>query len=336
MVKKLFGKILVEKDSKKKHVRSQYLDTLKIIENLKKIQLIPTLFLSIVLYLFSIDIITAMILGYSPKDYLYLIDIKKVVYINSAVLILFTLIGIIIKKSFIASAIAVSILTIIYALYNGLEIEKLLNVMAFLFFFVAALSFNVYDKAVDHFVDKPWNKVLISSIASILMSVFFMQFISNNLNNWKIIEFHNSKIEITKPITAHTLIEAKSLNSTHLQSLNQNLKVYMNSQLSYKLAKQIYGIDLVNSQNYILIPHDGSQSGNFEVTSNYYDVNDVKNIFIINPNSCHKNKCKLHTLITKQVNKNDISKGYQLISKYTYEVELKNTITDKAEEVKGF
>ena len=309
------------------------MDTLKIIENLKKIQLIPTLFLSIVLYLFLIDIIIAMLLGYSPRDYLYLIDIKKVIYINTIVLIFFILIGIIIKKSFIASAVAVSIFTLMYAIYYDLEIEKLFNVMIFLFFFIAALSFNAYDKFVEHFADELWIKILISGLASLFMSIFFIGLISNNLNNWQIIEFQNNKINIIKPITPHTILEAKSLNSAHLQNLNQNLKIYMNSQLSNKLSKQIYEVELSNNQDYLLIPYDGLQSNNYEVTSNYYDVNDVKNIFIINPNSCNKNKCELHTLITKQVNKNDLSKGYQLISEYTHEVDLTNTLT---QQVKGF
>jgi len=70
------------------------------------------------------------------------------------------------------------------------------------------------------------------------------------------------------------------------------------------------------------VPYDNFQFKGYFFTVNYYDVGDIKNIFIINPATCNTNECELHTLILKRRNKNDVTKDYNLISIYTKKVLL--------------
>jgi len=103
-----------------------------------------------------------------------------------------------------------------------------------------------------------------------------------------------------------------------------------------KLSEKIYKQDITNKENFILIASNDTIINHKPITTYYYDNDNIKNLFIINPNSCNKNICQLHTIIAQQVNKNDISKGYTLISEYTHKVDLENTLPNELENIKGF
>jgi len=200
----------------------------KFLDSINNIKLIPTLYLFMILYFFSIDIITAKFLGYHAKDIFLLIDIQKVIYTTAMMILFFSLIGLMVKKSLIASITVVIIFTVLYAPNYNTSIEDAVNIVGTIFILVVILAYNFYDKIISYFDD---NGLILNSIRigiSLFIGIFIYLQISTNINNWKVFKFKNNKVELKQFITPRIIFEPKSLNPIYLQSLNQSLKVFVN------------------------------------------------------------------------------------------------------------
>ena len=247
-----------------------------IIDGLKKIKLIPTIFLTFALYLFSIDLLTIILLGYEPKDYLYLIDTEKVLSSTILTIAFLGLIGLIIKKSFIASGVAVFIFASVYALVYDLNYDNTIKTAGMLFLIIAVFAFNIKEFFIDFFGDERWKVVIINIISGITISIILLVWLDNNFNNWNIVVDKDEKIEFIKDKTPYMLINTKSFNPVYLQKTSHNLKVYVYPELAKELSEKIYNQKFSNKNNFILVPHDNFQTSNSILTSNYYDVDDIK------------------------------------------------------------
>jgi hypothetical protein len=294
---------------------------LKVLESLKNIKAISTFYLFMILYFFSIDIITAKYLGYYTKDLLFLIDIQHVVYITSSMLLIFVIIGLIVKKSLIASFTVVAIFIMLYMPNHGSDWEYAFKILIAILLLIVVLVHNIYDEYIISFLE---DNILYLNAARVFIGIvigllIYVQ-IKHSTNNWKVFKFKD-KVELRHPITPNIIFESKSFNPIHLQSLNQNLKVFANQEIINNLSKKIFETNK-KDKDFFLVPYDNYDLKKYKLTVNYYDNKDIRNIFIINPNTCITNQCELHTLIVKQIHKNDISKGFNLISKYTNKVSL--------------
>lgn len=301
------------------------MSVLTLLESLSKEKSIPIIYLIGIIYLFSIDITIFFLLDFQSKDILYLLDIQKILLFNTVLITFFIVFSILIKKHFISITTMVFILTLFYAVYNNQEPDTYLKGVLIIFLIVSMLVFNIYKIWIEeHWLNNFKILTIANIIIGILITIIYVMFINSHISQWQNITLNEKKIELNREVTPHILIEPKSFNPVYLQELNQNIKLFTNLNLINKISNMIYKEDDINNKNFILIPHNDSKINNTFITTYYYDVNDIKNIFILNPNTCKKNKeCKLEIFITKAINKNDISKGYQLISNYTHTVKLK-------------
>ena len=295
----------------------------KFLDSINSIKLIPTLYLFMILYFFSIDIITAKYLGYAAKDIFLLIDIQKVIYTTSIMLLFFSIIGLIVRKSLIASIAVVFMFTILYAPNFNFNFEDAFKVVGAVFMLVVILTYDLGNKFIEYFDDNELKGNGIRIFVSLFLSLIIYLQIDNNIKNWQGFKFNNvnSKVQLKKSITTNIIFETKSLNPIYLQSLNQSLKVFASQNILNKISEQIFE-KKANTKKFLLVPSDNFQFKKYSITVNYYDVGDIRNIFIINPATCNTNECELHTLIVKRRNKNDVTKGYNLISIYTKKVLL--------------
>lgn len=296
---------------------------LTFLESWLKEKSIPVIYILSVLYLFLIDIIILLLLGYQPRDILFLVDIEKIVLFNTFIIIVFTLIYLMIKKHLIASATIAFLLTISYAMYYNEDSDKYLDITLYIFGFIVLLAFNIYKVVVEPWLDTLWKLSIANVFIGFLFTTMIIIFIDGNIFQWNSLIKNNTKIELDRTHNPFLVVKPKSFSPIYLQELNQDLKLFTNSTFVKKLSKQFYIQDNVNNQNFVLVPHNGRVINNKPITIYYYDVENIKNIFILNPTTCDKDgKCELQTLITKAVNKNDSSKGYQLISDYTNVVQI--------------
>jgi len=299
-------------------------------EYFNKLRLIPSFYLLMILYFFMIDIITVRQLGYETKDLFFLIDLELVAYITAMMLAVFTIIGLIVKKSFFTSFFVVILATIIYSLGNDFRfdiVKSNLNSASIIFIFIAFLAYNAYDKIIDHLHGQVFYIHLVYIVMSILIVLSLYGVSQQSFNNWKTLKFDKGKIQLSQQATYHTIFESKSFTPARLQSLNQSLEVYANKKIINELSENIFETKL-QDKNLILIPYDDSPTNGYQLTVNYYDVGDIKNIFIINPDTCNINQCDLHTLIVRRRHKSDITKGFNLISKYSRKVGVSNFTTN--------
>lgn len=282
---------------------------------------IPIIYLILILYLFLIDFIVLILLDYQPKDITYLIDIDKIMYFNAFIITVFLLINFLVKKHFIATLTIIISLLSIYDFYFDKNMDNYIRVSTIIIIFMALLSYNVYKDNIESFFDdKPLILVIANIVIGLLISILIAICINNNLYNWNTI-IGNTKLEFNKKISPHLIINTKSFNPIYLQKLNQDLKLFVNPTFIRKNLKQFYIKD--NNKKFIIIPYDNKIINDLPITVYYYNVKNIKNIFIINPSTCANMKCELQTLITKAINKNDFSKGYQLISNYKHSVKIK-------------
>jgi len=186
---------------------------------------------------------------------------------------------------------------------------------------VVILTHDLGNKFIDYFDDNDFKGNAIRIGISLFISVMIYLQIDNNVKNWQDFKFKNYKVELKKSITTNIIFEPKSLNPVYLQSLNQSLRVFADQNILNKISEQIFE-KKEDTKNFLLVPYDNFQFKRYSLTVSYYDVADIRNIFIINPAACNTNECNLHTLIVKRRNKNDSTKGYNLISIYTSKVLL--------------
>jgi len=314
------------------------MSTLTLLQSLLKGKSIPIIYLVGILYLFSIDIIVFLLLGYHPKDIFYMIDIQKIILINTIIITFFVLFAVMVKKHLIASASIVFILTVLYAIFHNSNIEEYFNIVVLFFVLFSMLVFDFYKVWIETFFDTLVKLAIANITIGLLLTSIIVVNISYNIESWNTLinNNNNNKIELKKYIAPFFITGTKSFNSTYLQELNYDLKVFSNSSFTKKLSEKIYKQDITNKENFILIASNDTIINHKPITTYYYDNDNIKNLFIINPNSCNKNICQLHTIIAQQVNKNDISKGYTLISEYTHKVDLENTLPNELENIKGF
>ena len=282
----------------------------------------PTLFLFILLYLFSIDLIIIFLLGYEPKDYFILLDYQKILYYNIGIVLLFTILRKITRNAFWESAVVISILIVIYSMVYGdySQIKNILINGIILLIFIAKFSYDFYKDSIDDcgFIAKTF----IVGFVFLIFTIIIISLIYNNILKWETIYSKNNKLDFNAKISLHSLFEAKSFNTFSLHKSNTNTKVYGDNDISH-IKKFIDS----NYDNFINIPYDGYEYHKNKITVNYYDNDSYRIFFILNPTNCKEdqyknNLCKKLTLITKQVNSYDTSKGYDLISSYMHEVSV--------------
>ncbi|WP_428737414.1 hypothetical protein [Sulfurimonas sp.] len=308
---------------------------LNFLESTFKEKSLPLIYLVAVLYLFSIDIVVLILLGYQTKDIFYLLDMQKIILLNTIILTSFTMLMVMIKKHFIATSTIVILLAVFYAMSYDLDINDFLNPIIFLYAFFVALAHKAYDNWVLPWIDDNLLKLsFVNAMIGLIIATLTALYIDKNLDQWNNAKLEDGKIVLNRTSTPWFIVQPKSFNPIYLQSLNQDLKLFVNSNFAESFSQQIYKQDEIIDSDFIYIPHDGSYINNNIITIYYYNIDDIKNIFFI---SDKNGKTILHTLITKAINKNDMSKGYQLISEYSHEIKLHNTITQQAEasEVKG-
>ncbi|MDQ7046905.1 MAG: hypothetical protein Q9M39_04535 [Sulfurovum sp.] len=131
--------------------------------------------------------------------------------------------------------------------------------------------------------------------------------------------------DLTKPIGLNYIFESKSLNPIRLQSLNQSFRVFANPKIINELSKEIFGNNLENNDS-IQVPYDNFIYQDNNIIVNYYDINEIKNVFIINPAHCNEKECKLYTLILKQRHTTDTTQGFNLITKYINSITISNDL----------
>ena len=315
------------------------MSVITLIQSFLKEKSIPIIYLVGVLYLFSIDIVVLILLGYYPKDFFYLLDVQRIVLFNTIIITFFTILMIMIRKHLIASATIIIVLASLYAMSNNLDVNNFLSPILILFVFFVALVFNAYKVWIEPWLDNLLKLSIANGLIGFFIALIMFVYIDGNIAKWNDAIIHDDKIILDKTPTPFLIIQPKSFNPIYLQNLNQDLKLFVNSDFAKSFLEQTYEQDEITDKDFVLIPHSGTIINDNPITVYYYNIDDIKNIFIINPKTCNKDgKCILKTLITKAINKNDASKGYQLISEYSHEIELKNTITQQVEAsmTKGF
>lgn len=296
---------------------------LTLVESWLKGKSIPLIYLVGIVYLFSIDIVILLLLGYHPKDILFLIDIQKIVLLNTIIIISFVLLYLMIKKHLIASTMIAFILTAVYARYNNIDLDSHFDIVFTLFVILFVLVFNVYEYFERLVLDTLWKLNVFNIFIGFLFATITVMLINYNMSQWNSLIENNNKVELNRLATPLLVIKPKSFNTLNLQELNQDLQLLVNSTYRDNFSKQTYRQDDISNENVVLIPHDGTLKNNKAITIYYYDMDDIKNIFILDPSTCDKDGvCELQTLITRAINKNDISKGYQLISDYKHLVQI--------------
>lgn len=310
------------------------MSVITLLQSFLKEKSIPIIYLVGILYLFSIDIIVLTLLSYHPRDFFYLLDIQKIVLFNTIIITFFIILMMMIRKHLIASTTIIVILAIFYAMSHNLNINDFLNPIIVLLAFLVAIVFNVYKVWIEPWLDNLLKISIANAIIGFFIASIITTYINGNIARWDDVIMYDDKIILDRTPTPFLIIQPKSFNPIYLQNLNQDLKLFVNSDFAKSFSEQIYEQDEITDRDFIIVPHNGIIINNNPITIYYYNIEDIKNIFIINPKTCNKDgKCILKTLITKAINKNDVSKGYQLISEYSHEIELKNTIT---QQVKGF
>jgi len=287
----------------------------------EKIKFIPSFYLLMILYFFLIDIITALALGYQTKDLLFLIDFELVISHTTLMLSLFLIISFIVKKSSFISFLVIFIPLALYYIINNFTISPFFYIVSIVFIVILMLVNERYEKIINYIANSFWIKMF-QTFISVLIALFLYSVTKNSIDNWKNFKIDN-KIQLTKPIGLNYIFESKSLNPIRLQSLNQSFKVFANPKIINELSKEIFGNNLQNKYS-IQIPYDNFIYQDNNIIVNYYDINEIKNVFIINPAHCNKEECKLYTLILKQRHTTDTTQGFNLITKYTHSITISN------------
>jgi hypothetical protein len=286
---------------------------------------IPIIFIIGALYLFFIDIIVVFLLGYQPKDISYLVDVERIIFFNTVIITVFTILYWMIKKRLVSTFTIIVLSSVAYALYFNQEADKYLDVILFIIGFITLLAFNIYKTMIEAWYDDSlWKLSIANVIIGFLLTAFIVIFINNNISKWDNIIKNDTKLQFDKTTNPFLIINAKSFNPVYLQELNQDLKLFVNPTFAKRNFNQFDTKDDEN-KDFVLIPHNDKLINYTLVTTYYYNVEDIKNIFILNPSTCNKNgECELQTLITKAINKNDTSKGYRLISNYKHIVKIRD------------
>lgn len=299
---------------------------LTLLESWSKNKAIPIIYLVGILYLFLIDIVVVIQLGYEPKDISSLINIEKILLFNTFIITIYAIFALTLKKHLIVTATIVFFLTAMFATSHDLDFQNYFSTVAMIVLFIIIIVFNVYKNFIEPWIDDSlWKIISVNLFFGVIIAFMTIIYVDKSIYKWDAVIKTNNKLELNRASSPFLILEPKSFNTIYLQELNQNLKLFVNSKFIKNFSKQLYIKDNVNNQNFVVIPNDDTVINNMPITVYYYNVGNIKNIFIINPNTCNKKgECELQTLITKAVNKNNVSQGYQLIANYTSIVYMKD------------